>query len=258
MIVTDLPGGLGLGSGRTGLMKLLEYRMGKQSTWLAIGLDGFILLTKQMALALFVPPHKYCVIEGLISDRAIEPESVEIPQDSRPAVLYTGTLNRELGLDILLDAFKEMDDVQLWLCGKGDMEAELAAAQGERDTIRYFGFVSQAQAVYLQSKAAVLINPRTSQGAYTRYSFPSKTLEYMRAGKPVLCCKLEGIPSEYDAYLHYIDPQNAQGIQAAVHAMLDRSPKERDAIGQRAKAFALSEKNNGKQGQKALNFLRGL
>jgi glycosyltransferase involved in cell wall biosynthesis len=138
------------------------------------------------------------------------------------------------------------------------MEAEAQEAQRKHDNIRYFGFVPQAQAVYLQGKAALLINPRTNEALYSRYYFPSKTMEYMRAGKPVLCCKLDGIPAEYDEYLCYIQPQDAQGIRSAVRSVMALTQEERDGIGRRARDFVLSEKNNGVQGKKALELLRTL
>lgn len=258
VVVTDLPGGLGLSSGRSGLLQTIEHRMGKQSMELAGEMDGLILLTEQMAKPLSAATKKRCVIEGLTAETIVAPEAVELPQDTRPAVLYTGTLNRELGIGELLEAFVGMDGAQLWLCGRGDMEAEIETARQMHDNIRWFGFVPQAQAIYLQSKAELLINPRTNAGVYTRYSFPSKTMEYMRAGKPVLCCKLDGIPDEYDAFLVYIEPQNAQGIRAAVRAMMLRTQEERGEIGRRAREFVLAEKNNRKQGKKALDLLRSL
>ena len=258
VVVTDLPGGLGLASGRSGLLKRIEYRMGRQSMALAGRMDGYVLLTEQMSEPLSIVSRKRCVIEGLTSALNVTPEAVELPKDTRPAVLYTGTLNRELGIGLLLDAFSDMDECQLWLCGKGDMEADIDEAQQTRDNLRYFGFVPQAQALYLQLQADMLINPRTNEGVYTQYSFPSKTMEYMRAGKPVLCCKLDGIPGEYDEYLTYIQPQNALGIRAAIRSMLQRTQKERDEIGRRAREFVLSEKNNIKQGKKALDLLRTL
>ncbi len=258
VIVTDLPGGLGLASGRGGLLRAVERRMGEKSMILAGQMDGLILLTEQMAEPLSAVSKKRCVIEGLTAELAVVPETVDLPKDTRPAVLYTGTLHRELGIGELLDAFDTMDDVQLWLCGRGDMETEIRKTQQTHDNIRYFGFIPQAQAIYLQSKAELLINPRTNAGAYTRYSFPSKTLEYMRSGKPVLCCKLDGIPHDYDGFLTYIEPQNAQGIRAAVRAMMARTQEERGETGRRAREFVLSEKNNIKQGKKAMDLLRSL
>ena len=257
IIVTDLPGGLGLASGRQGLLKKIEYKMGAESMRLASLMNGFILLTEQMAEPLHIQTKKRCIIEGLTAEYNVVPEAIKLlPQDERPAVLYTGTLNRELGMGDLLQAFERLDAYQLWICGNGDMADAIREAQKKHDNITYFGFVSQAQAIYLQSKAAVLINPRTNQGVYTRYSFPSKTMEYMRSGKPVLCCKLDGIPQEYNDYLTYYEPQNEIGIRIAIESMMQKPQKERDDIGRRAREFVLSKKNNIAQGERAVDLLR--
>jgi len=83
-------------------------------------------------------------------------------------------------------------------------------------------------------------------------------MEYMRAGKPVLCCKLDGIPAGYDEYLSYIEPQDAQGIRETINTIMLLTQAERDGIGRRAREFVLTEKNNITQGKKALELLRSL
>ncbi len=258
VIITDLPNELGIASGRTGLLKRIEYKIGTQRIALCNVFDGFILLTEPMKEALPVGEKPWMVLEGLVSQENVPEASISLPQDSRPAVLYTGTLNRELGIDILLDAFTNLKDMQLWLCGKGDMQNEIEQIDKASNNIHYFGLVSRAEAQALQSKATALINPRTAQGVFTRYSFPSKTMEYMKSGRPVLCCKLEGIPDEYDAYLRYIYPQSAEGIRQAVTELLSLPEEELVSIGEKARSFVLSNKNSTVQCAKLLEFMRDL
>ena len=258
VIVTDLPNELGIASGRRGWLKRLEYHMGHQRLALCSIFDGYILLTAPMAEALHITGKPILVMEGLVGEAPVVSAEGIAPDDQRPAVLYTGTLNRELGIDLLLEAMEGLPEVQLWLCGHGDMEAEIRKASQTYDHIRYFGFVPQATALMLQQKSFALINPRTSNGAFTRYSFPSKTLEYMRSGKPVLCCKLEGIPAEYDELLCYMEPQTAQGIRESVQALLTKPEAERVQMGSRAREFVLREKNSRAQCGRLMMFLRNL
>ena len=173
-----------------------------------------------------------------------------------PLVLYSGTLNRELGIGELIEAFSKMPGYALWLCGKGDMEMEVQKACDTHPNLRYFGFVSQKKTLSLQSQADALINPRRGDGLFTKYSFPSKTLEYMRSGKPVLCYRLEGIPEDYDPYLTYISDDN--GIQAAVQRIFAFSFEERRKIGEAARNYVLTQKNADMQCGKLLLFMRGL
>ncbi len=271
VIVTDLPNELGIASGRRGLLKRAEYAMGDRRVALCRAFDGFVLLTRHMAEALPVQGKKQLVMEGLILPEApMAAEQMEQAEEraeektmagtaeasALPAVLYTGTLNRELGIGELLKAFEGMGNCQLWLCGKGDMEEEARRAAEACPNIRYFGFVSQREALSLQKKADILINPRSPQGVYTRYSFPSKTLEYMRSGKAVLCYPLEGIPAEYDEHLVYITGEGARGIQEAVASLLKQPREQREQLGGEARRFVLENKNARAQGRKLLAFLR--
>ena len=257
VIVTDLPNDLGLPTGRKGLMKWLESRMGNQSIQLCRKMDGFILLTEPMAEALEITHKPYCVIEGLIQEKEeSQPENTK--PNEKPVILYTGTLERGLGISEMLDAFEQMPEYELWICGQGNMRSEVEAASNRCPNIRYYGFVPQKEALALQARADALINPRQPSGVFTKYSFPSKTLEYMRSGKPVLCCHLEGIPADYDPYLHYIDTDGSEGIRKAVIILMQLPSDVRRKMGEKAKAYVCEHKNPRVQCAKLVDLLRHL
>lgn len=256
VIVTDLPNEFGLPSGRRGFPKKIEYYFGKKSMDLCRQLDGFVLLTKPMAEALHIENKPYEVIEGLIQKQSSG--SLKKGEETQPAVLYTGTLEPDLGIAALLDAFRHMPEYQLWICGQGSMTPIVEQASKKCGNIHFYGFVAQKEALALQAKASALINPRLPDGLFTRYSFPSKTLEYLRSGKPVLCYKLDGIPDEYDHYLCYIQKKDAAGIENAVRELMKLSDKEREQIGECGRHFVLNEKNPAAQCVKLLHLLRRL
>ena len=256
VIVTDLPNELGLASGRKGLMKAIEYRRGSRSIQLCQQMDGFVLLTEPMAEALQIAHKPYIVIEGLIQSNALLERDDET--SAKLAILYTGTLEPALGIGDMLKAFAEMPDCELWICGQGSMQEQVFDASNRYPNIKYFGFVPQKEALALQAKATALINPRTPEGIFTRYSFPSKTLEYLRSGKPVICYQLEGIPSDYDPYLMYIGEQGSAGIKRAVRRLREMSAQERQAWGNAGREYVLCTKNPSVQCQKLLSLLRKL
>lgn len=256
VIVTDLPNEMGLATGRKGILKRLEGRMGRQSLALLRQMDGFILLTEPMADALQIRQKPFTVIEGLIlanGQTTIEPATVP----DRPVFLYTGTLERSLGIGEMLEAFEQMPEYDLWICGYGNMHSDVEAYAARCANIRFFGFVPQKEALAMQASATALLNPRQPSGAFTRYSFPSKTLEYMRSGKPVLCCRLEGIPNDYDPYLCYME-SGKEGIVQAVRVLMELTSEEREKRGKAAQEYVLQHKNPQVQCQKLLALLRSL
>ena len=193
-------------------------------------------------------------MEGMCGDVADEPP-VSKPQPF--SMLYTGRLNRRYGLELLLQAMKELHDpdIELWLCGSGEMEEEIRAYAAQDPRIRFFGFLPHVEAVQLQKKATVLVNPRTNQGEYTKYSFPSKTMEYMASGRPVMMFRLDGIPGEYDPFLTYIPEESAASVRDTVESLRKLSPSELDEMGARGREFVLKNKNRNVQMRRVLDFI---
>lgn len=254
VIVTDLPNELGLASGRKGLMKKIEFARGSKSLKLLREMDGYVLLTEPMADALQVRHKPWTMIEGLILSNSSA--ASEAKQEER-TVLYTGTLEVEQGIGEMLEAFCRLPDFHLWICGQGGMREKVEEAAKRYSNIHYYGFVPQQKALALQASASALINPRQRSGLFDKYCFPSKTLEYMRSGKPVLCCRLGGIPDDYEPYLNYME-DGAEGIEKAVIALFERSEQERTEQGNAARQYVLTQKNPHVQCEKLLHFLRSL
>ena len=216
--------------------------------------NRFVLLTEQMAVPLHVGNRPYLVMEGMCGAVADEPP---VPKQSSFSLLYTGRLNRRYGLEYLLNAMKELNDpdIELWLCGSGEMEEEIKAYAKVDNRIKFFGFLPHDKTLSLQRQATVLVNPRTNEGEYTKYSFPSKTMEYMASGRPVMMFKLDGVPREYDPFLTYIPEESAASIRDTVEFLRELSPSELDAMGARGREFVLKNKNRNVQMRRVLNFI---
>lgn len=217
--------------------------------------DRFVLLTEAMREPLGVGDRPCIVMEGIY---ALAPEE-ETPVERKRAVLYSGRLNARYGVQRLLDAFALMDDerVELWLCGSGEMEPAIRAAAEKDARIRFFGFRRPEEVRRMQREASLLVNPRPATEAFTRYSFPSKTMEYLASGTPVLMYKLGGIPAEYDAYLNYATGEGAADLAAAMAGLLDGDAAERERRAQAGREFILREKNAAVQAGKLRAFMQG-
>src|SRR5690606_28854588 len=96
-------------------------------------------------------------------------------------ILYTGTLAKRYGIVHLLEAFALIkdQDYRLWICGDGDARDEVNEKVRMDPRITYFSQISRERVLKFQKKATVLVNPRKSEGEFTKYSFPSKTMEYL-------------------------------------------------------------------------------
>jgi glycosyltransferase involved in cell wall biosynthesis len=218
-------------------------------------IDYFVFLTEAMKEKF--PTRPYEVMEGLIDANSPAPAST--PADGVRSVMYSGSLLERFGVRTLIDAFRALPgDYELWLFGVGDMTAAAQAAAEADPRIRVFGLVPNQEVLSRQRRATVLIDPRPASSEFTRYSFPSKILEYMSSGRPVLTTRLPGIPADYGDKLWFIDDESVDGMRAALARALGASEAERTAFGARSAEYARTEKNNVKRVGRLIAALEAL
>lgn len=219
-------------------------------------IDYFVVLTKYMAEKINLNMHKVVVIEGIASENSFN-STKEKEEFGIKSFLYTGTLARRYGITDLIDAFSKIEKscIELWICGDGDGKDYVSSAAKRDNRIKFFGQIGRDEVIDLQSKASVLINPRTPEGEFTKYSFPSKIMEYMASGRPVIMHKLDGIPDEYDPY--YISPNgiDINALSECIITVAEMKENELSEIGIKAKNFILREKNPLTQAKKILNLV---
>jgi glycosyltransferase involved in cell wall biosynthesis len=89
----------------------------------------------------------------------------------------------------------------------------------------------------------LLVNPRTPEGEFTRFSFPSKTMEYLASGVPTLLYKLPGIPEEYYKYCYTLEDVSPTALADKITEILRSDAIELQEKGKKAREFILAEKN---------------
>lgn len=219
--------------------------------------DGFVILTEYLKEPLQVGSRPYTVVEGI----ACAGTNTGTPQGDKPAsdkktFLYSGSLNTAYGIKELTEAFLHLD-ASLIICGEGDYKAELleVIAANTKNNIRYLGFVRPEELRQLREQADFLINPRRPSGTYTKYSFPSKTMEYLASGVPTVMYRLEGIPKEYDPYLSYLTGTAPEEIAGELQSLLAKDYRQLLDKAKRGKAFVINEKNEYVQAKKVCALL---
>ncbi len=256
-IVADLPDMSNLSSKKSTILKLFVKNQSKNAYSLLSGIDSFVLLTKHMADYMQIT-QPFCVMEGIAPNVSADFSADENQEEK--IILYTGTLHRKFGVLHLLEAFRNVEDptARLVICGVGDSEGEIRAASEEDPRIQFLGQLRREEVLKLQKRAAVLVNPRLNNEEFTKYSFPSKTMEYLASGVPVVAYKLDGIPDEYDAYLTYPKNDSVQALTETLEALCSMSAEERREKGQAGKLYVLQQKNALMQTKRILEFLETL
>lgn len=217
--------------------------------------DGLVLLTEAM-MDFVSKPVKHIVMEGIVDVKTMNVDAPE-NESGKEIILYTGTLRKIFGVMNLVQAFQRISnpDVELWICGSGDSADAIAAAAKQDTRIKFHGLVDSQMALQMQHQATILVNPRTSEGEYTKYSFPSKTMEYLLAGKSVIINRLPGIPEEY--YNYAFTPVN-ESIEAFSQCIADVLNMDKEMRRQRAEGgrnFIVNKKNSVVQMRRVMNLI---
>jgi glycosyltransferase involved in cell wall biosynthesis len=255
-VVTDLPGlpGMLAGTRRTFIHRFVEKAINRYAN----SFDAYILLTEQMNEVVNLKGKPYMIMEGLV-DVNMADAGAAVNGDGRKIVIYAGGLYEEYGIKYLIDGFKMLDDkdVELHLFGHGPMVNEIEEEIKRDGRIRFFGIVHNSKVVEAELQATLLVNPRPTVEDFTKYSFPSKNMEYMVSGTPVLTTNLPGMPKEYHDYVYLLEDESAQGVSQVLKKLLVDTPaSELKDKGLSAKQFVLKNKNNIFQSKRVIDFIK--
>ena len=214
--------------------------------------DGYIVLTKYMNEIVNIRNKPYMVMEGIADISADEYEG-----QKAKAILYAGGLNKDNGIEILLQAFVELKNTEweLWICGEGELREWVKQVSMANSNIKYYGIIPNEKVLELEKRATLLINPRLTTNTFTRYSFPSKTMEYMASGSATIITRLEGIPEEYFEFVYVWEDETVLGMYNFLKKMFKEDTSCLCQKGKKAQQFVLRNKNVSHQGRRVLEFL---
>jgi glycosyltransferase involved in cell wall biosynthesis len=257
-IVTDLPNMMVTVSARHSA--LMHKLYGALASKLMSNYDGYILLTEQMNEVVNVRSKPYMIMEGLVDVKMAESENLLKNKAAPRIVMYAGAIYEKYGVKMLIDSFMSLpyQDVELHIFGPGEMEKDMPEYMKLDRRISYHGVVPNAEVVQKQLETTLLVNPRPTCEEFTKYSFPSKNMEYMVSGTPVVTTQLPGMPKEYNAFVYTFSEETVKGFEETLKSILAKPREELHAFGLKAKEFVLKNKTNVIQAQRVLSLSQKL
>lgn len=255
-ILTDPPGVI-LPSDGTLVRVLKRFDRGVVRGLLR-GHDGVIALTDELSAA-FAPGKPALSLEGIVDSLPCRSPAETRPEGPAIAV-YAGGLSSAYGVDRLVEAVLGLPPlkVRLQLLGRGELEGHIWGVASTDARINPPRFVDHAEVLRMYAQADVLVQPRPIDQDFVRFSFPSKLMEYLASGTPVVTTRLPGIPRDYDDHVEWADPDDAEGLRDAIARVLALGAQERQARGARAREFIWRTRGRASQGRRMRAFLEGL
>lgn len=256
-IVTDIPGYMGFSNKKKSFIKRLTHNRAKKAIKNIKRMTHLVPLTDAMC-DIINPERKtpYIVVEGLV-DSSMEEQTPIVVNDGKRHLTYTGSLHEVFGVKSLIEGFMMLrqDDVILDIYGRGPMKDEMDSYMAKDPRVQYHGVVSLEESVKAQLSSYLLINPRPTGEEFTKYSFPSKNMEYMATGVPLLTTVLPGMPKEYHPYVFLLEDDSAKGICKRLDEILSMPQEKLQERGQMGKDFVMKNKNNIRQAERVMELL---
>ena len=260
IIVTDLVDNYNMFSYNNSFLKRVslawESRMVKRNYRF---FDKFILLSRQMTEKIPEARGNNIVIEGLLNDSlSYRKQSVpKIPQVGRK-ILYAGALENYSGVIDFCQAImmQRTSNINFYVCGTGVCQKQIEEFSRKDERIIYLGRLTHEEVLAIQQKMDFLVNPRQPDGNLTKYSFPSKTIEYMASGIPMIGFKLEGIPDEYYEHMYLLENTDVAGMAENLETIIMLPYSEIVEKGEEAATYVFSQKTAKKQVARIIDFIK--
>lgn len=254
-VMTDMPG-LMVRFGKDQKMPFITRMATKLMKWSFDNYDKFVFLSEAMNEVNTYQRH-HIIMEGM-SDTAMAARHKTMKAGGERVVMYAGGLHERYGLKKLVEAFmmQEDDNLRLDIYGSGPFVEDLQGKYCKEDArIRYKGVAPNKEVVEAELNASLLVNPRPTDEEFTKYSFPSKNIEYMASGTPLLTTKLPGMPEEYYPYVFLIEDESVDGYAKALKDALSHTDEELYHLGESAKSFVLNKKNYLEQAKRVTKLI---
>ena len=222
--------------------------------------DGLVVVNRRI-IDDFAPQAVFIRMEGGVPEALLQlaPKSgVKTDAGSAPfTIVATGTLNEANGFLDILEAFSLLpsEGYRLRIAGTGPLSQIIKRAAEGDPRIEYCGYLSFEQVVALQSTADVLVNMRLTQRLNTRYFFPSKTIEYLASGVPVITTCTGHIEEEYAHIAFLLQDESPLGLAQMIEHVASLDPEIRAQTGRAAMEHVRMHSTWEAQGRRVVEFI---
>lgn len=228
-----LPGTLALAP--AGFERGIEFRLRRYALR---HLSAAIVVSDAIATD-FVPGIPHVRVEGGVFPEQLR-AGVTARDELRPfTVGLAGTLEPYNGVREFLDAAEALAGagMRFRIAGHGSLAAEVTRRAAACEAIDYVGALELRRMGEFYGSCDLLVNWRATRSLDLRYVFPSKILELLASGVPVLSTRMGGTLSGFGGHMWLSEDESADALVAGVRRAAEVGREQLRAMGEEAAAF---------------------
>jgi glycosyltransferase involved in cell wall biosynthesis len=222
--------------------------------------DGFIVASDAIA-------EDFCFgrptvrIEGGLSEQAIayfqsHPRRAMPRGESDFKIAVAGRLDEVNGIPALLQALKLLpSNIHIYIAGAGPLAEKVKETAGKDCRLHFLGLVPFQQVLELYTSVDLLVNMRVTKAIDTRYFFPSKFMEYVGSGAPVLSTRTGHVETEYGQFVYLLESESAECLAATILKIAEVDVLTRERMAEAGQTYVLREKTWDRQAARAKDLI---
>jgi glycosyltransferase involved in cell wall biosynthesis len=223
-------------------------------------LDGRVVVADSIADT-FAKGRNCLRMEGGIGEETLarmQRSQAAPPKESgRIRIVLAGRLDETNGVKLMLGAAGLLpgDGYEVWIAGSGPLSELVRDAAAKDARIVYAGFLSLDEIYSLYRSADILVNARITQELNTRFFFPSKLLEFMATGIPVISTCSGRIEPDFGHALFLLKDETPQALASLIERVSALPRDVRADVGKAARDCIVATRTWTVQGQRIADYL---
>jgi glycosyltransferase involved in cell wall biosynthesis len=203
-------------------------------------------------------------VPGIRMEGGVAPEVFAMgthrPERETFVLAAAGSLDEANGILVILEAFRLLPELRfrLRIAGSGPLDSVVRLAAQLDERIEYLGFLSFADVLDVYSNADVLLNIRPTRALNTRYFFPSKLMEYLASGTPVITTCTGHVEQEFRDFVWLVREETPAELASLIRIVADEPAAARQRKAEQARKYMSENKTWAVQAARVAAFLSNL
>lgn len=228
--------------------------------WCIKQFDKLIVLNEE-AIKTYANDKPYIVIDGgfdIDDMNDIKLDNTNKRKIEAPIMLYSGALIEYNGIKNLVEAVKRSinKNYTIEIYGDGPLKDYVDKESKYESRIKYMGNIPNDDMMKRQKEVDFLINPRPVNDLVSKVTFPSKIIEYMLSGTPVITTKLNGLTKDYNRYLNYFDGDSIEALSNGLDKITNKDYNNLLDKSIKGQTFIINNKNWDRQCEVIYEFIK--
>lgn len=229
-----------------GLIRTIARKFEERASWRNIDkFDGLAVLNEN-AIYEHSLTSNFIVIDGGFDkeDLPIYETKKKGKKENYIKVIFSGTLIEYNGIVNLIEAAKllEHHNFTLEIYGEGPLTEYVKKESSQCNKIKYMGYVSHQEILEIQKNATLLVSPLLPEHPVAKVAFPSKIVEYLMSGTPVVSTKVNGLTYGYLENMFIFNNETPEEMAKTFEYIFELNEKELNSISNQARKFIIQNK----------------